>query len=137
MDDYDSGQWDALFSGDEDTRVVRAAGSASGSLKVQDYCDVPGVKGAVQVALNGVLQAHSLAGSPEQTAAITAYLGVSARQVGAAMNYRSFDHVILNFANDDDPVLVFRQGSSFVGLLLDEEIAASHILTRIRERSGD
>jgi hypothetical protein len=52
------------------------------------------------------------------------------------MNYRSFDHVILNFANDDDPVLVFRQGSSFVGLLLDEEIAASHILTRIRERSG-
>jgi predicted regulator of Ras-like GTPase activity (Roadblock/LC7/MglB family) len=136
MDDYDSGQWDALFSGDEDARVVRAEGSESGTLNVQEYCDVPGVKGAVQVALNGVLQAHSLAGSPEQTAAITAYLGTSARQVGAAMSYRTFDHVILNFANDDDPVLVFRQGSSFVGLLLDEEIAASHILTRIRERSG-
>jgi predicted regulator of Ras-like GTPase activity (Roadblock/LC7/MglB family) len=137
MDDYDSGQWDALFAGDEDTRVVREEGSATGSLGIQDYCDVPGVKGAVQVALNGVLQAHSLPGSPEQTAAITAYLGVSARQVGAAMSYRTFDHAILNFANDDDPVLVFRQGSSFVGLLLDEEIAASHILTRVRERSGD
>jgi predicted regulator of Ras-like GTPase activity (Roadblock/LC7/MglB family) len=135
MDDYDSGQWDALFSGDEDTRVARAEGTAPGMVGVQEYCEVPGVKGAVQVALDGVLQAHSIAGSPEQTAAITAYLGASARQVGATMSYRNFDHAILNFGDSGDPVLVFRQGSSFVGLLLDEEIAASHILSRIRERT--
>ena len=136
MDDYDSGQWDALFAGDEDTRIVSTEDTTSGSLSIDDYCNVPGVKGAVQVAMDGVLQAHSLPGAPEQAAAITAYLGASARQAGAAMAYHAFDHAILNLGEGDDPVLVFRQGSSFIGLLLDEEIAASHILTRVRERSG-
>lgn len=136
MEDYESGQWDALFAGDEDTRVVRAGDSPPEALNVQQYCDVPGVKGAVLVAMDGALQAHALSGSPEQAAAITTYLGASARQVGATMNYHSFDHAILNTLGGGDPILVFRQGGSFVGLLLDEEIAASHILTRIRERSG-
>jgi predicted regulator of Ras-like GTPase activity (Roadblock/LC7/MglB family) len=136
MDDYESGQWDALFAGDEETRIVRPEGSVPGSLSIEDYCDVPGVKGAVQVAMDGVLQAHSLQGSPEQAAAITAYLSASARQAGAAMAYHSFDHATLNFEQAGDPVLVFRQGGSFIGLLLDEEIAASHILSRVRERSG-
>jgi predicted regulator of Ras-like GTPase activity (Roadblock/LC7/MglB family) len=136
MDDFDSGQWDALFAGDEDTRVVRAAGTASETFSVEEFCEVPGVKGAIRVALDGALQAHSLAESPEQAAAITTYLGASARQVGATMGYRNFDHAVLNFDSGGDPVLVFRQGSSFVGLLLEEDIAPSHIISRIRERSG-
>lgn len=136
MEDYDSGQWDALFAGDEDTKVVRPEGAAAARLTVQEYCDVPGVNGAVQVGIDGVLQFHSVTGSPEQAAAITAYLGASARQVGAAMAYQTFDHAILHFEQGDEPVLVFRQGPSFIGLLLDREIAASHILSRVRERSG-
>ncbi len=129
MDDYDSGQWDALFSGDE---VVRGEGSSARPLNIEDYCEVPGVKAAVLVGMDGVLQAHTLQGSPEQAAAITAYLGASARQAGAAMAYQNFDHATLNFGGSGDPVLVFRKGSSFVGLLLEQEIAASHILTRVR-----
>jgi predicted regulator of Ras-like GTPase activity (Roadblock/LC7/MglB family) len=136
MDDYDSGQWDALFAGDEDTRLMRADRSGAVQLNVQALHEVPGVKGVVQVALDGVLQAYSMAGSPEQAAALTAYLGASARQVGATMGYKDFDHAILNFREGGDPVLVFRQGASFIGLLLDGELAASHILSRIQGRTG-
>jgi len=135
MDDYDSGQWDALFTGDEDSRVVRTGESSEVTTTVQEYCEVPGVKGAVQVALDGVLQANRVDGSPEQAAAITAYLGASARQVGAVMEYKNFDHAHLNYGEGGDPILVFRKGSSFFGLLLDGEIAASHILSRIRGRT--
>jgi predicted regulator of Ras-like GTPase activity (Roadblock/LC7/MglB family) len=136
MDDFDSGQWDALFAGDEDTRVVRADRSGAVELNVKALHEVPGVKGVVQVALDGVLQAHSMAGSPEQATAITAYLGASARQAGAVMGYKDFDHAIINFQEGGDPVLVFRQGASFIGLLLDGELAPTHILSRIQGRSG-
>jgi predicted regulator of Ras-like GTPase activity (Roadblock/LC7/MglB family) len=136
MDDYDSGQWDALFSGDEDSRVVRAGSSGIISTSVDELRKLPGVNGAVQVGLDGVLQAHAVEGSPEQVAAITASLSTSTRQVGAVMGYKDFDHAMLTFVEGGDPVVIFRHGASFVGLLLDGDIAASHILTRIRERPG-
>ncbi len=135
-DDFDSGQWDALFAGDEDARVVRHGSSRALSITVQDLRDVPGVKGAVQVALDGVLQAHAMDGSPEQLSAITAYLGATARQVAATMTYQAFDHALLSYIGGGDPVMVFRSGSSFFGLSLEADIAASHILARIRERRG-
>lgn len=135
MDDFDSGHWDALFTGDEESRAVPTGDSGAATTTVQEFCGVPGVKGAVQVTLDGVLQAQKVDGSPEQAAAITAYLGASARQVGAVMGYKNFDHAYLNYGEGGDPILVFRQGSSFLGLLLDGEIAANHILSRIQGRT--
>jgi predicted regulator of Ras-like GTPase activity (Roadblock/LC7/MglB family) len=135
-DDYDSGQWDALFAGDEDTRVMRGEGAGVTPVTMQELREVPGVKAALQVAHDGILQAHAVEGSPEQVAAITAYLSATARQVGAAMGFQSFDHASLNIGDSGDPILVIRHGSSYLGLLLDGEIAASHILSRIHERLG-
>lgn len=135
-DDFDSGQWDALFGGDDGTRVVRPGSARSLSITVQDLCKVPGVKGAVQVALDGVLQAHAVDGSPEQISAMTAYLGATARQVAATLSYQTFDHALLSYVAEGDPVMIFRSGSSFFGLALEADIAASHIFARIHGRRG-
>jgi predicted regulator of Ras-like GTPase activity (Roadblock/LC7/MglB family) len=135
-DDYDSGQWDALFAGDEDTRIMRGEGAETTPITMQELRAVPGVKAALQVAHDGILQAHAIEGSPEQAAAITAYLSATARQVGAALSYHNLDHASMDVGESGDPILVIRHGSSYLGLLLDGEIAVSHILTRVRERLG-
>jgi predicted regulator of Ras-like GTPase activity (Roadblock/LC7/MglB family) len=136
MEEGDSGQWDALFESDEVARFARPGSPGSASTSLQELREVPGVRGVVQVALDGVLQAHALDGSPEQAASMTAYLGAAARQVGALMAFNQFDHAMLNYLKGGNPVVVVRRGSSFLGFLLDGDIAASHILTRIRERIG-
>lgn len=112
--------------------------------------EVPGVKGAVRVSLDGEIQDHSIDGSPDIAADITTQLSAAAQRVAAVMNYEDFEHALLSFRDGDNPLLVFPWESSFIGLLLDvpqtlvgisgssqtffskEVIAASHILTRIR-----
>ncbi len=116
--------------------------------------EVPGVKGAVRVSLDGVLQQHSIDGPPDIVADLTARLSAAARRIAAVMDYADFEHALLSYRDGGNPLLIFPGESSFIGLLLEvpqtlvgisdtsqtfysrELIAASHILTRIRGLVG-
>lgn len=115
--------------------------------------EVPGVKGAVRVSPDGLLQEHSTEGTSKQVSAITAELGSTAQQAALVMDFKKFDYALL-CCDDENPILVFPEDSSFIGLILDvpqalvgidnssqtffskESIAASHVLSRIRGMMG-
>ena len=135
MSNQDTG-WDALFNPDdelEDTLAgVDRSGRASGA-GLTAYLQLPGVSGAIQVTLDGVVLHEQVPGEVQYYAALTASIGSSARQIDGMLSLEGYEYAVARLGEDTHSTLIFRQGDAFVGLLLSGEIAPSHIITRLRD----
>jgi predicted regulator of Ras-like GTPase activity (Roadblock/LC7/MglB family) len=139
MTDHDSG-WDALFNPEEDFDSILGDQTSSGMSQTRDltgYLQIPGVGGAIRVTLDGVVLQQNVPGEVEYYAALTATIGSTARQVDRLLTLGGYEYAVVRMAADTHPTMIFRQGETFIGLLLSGEIAPSHIVARLRDqRSG-
>lgn len=135
MSNQDTG-WDALFDPEDDldqpqARVNRS-GRASGA-GLAAYLQLPGVSGAIQVTLDGVVLQEQVPGEVQYYAALTASIGSSARQIDGILSLDGYEYAVARLGADTHSTLIFRQGDTFMGLLLSGEIAPTHIITRLRD----
>lgn len=139
MPGKDSG-WDALFESDDEIDSILQQDPRSGAQSptgLARFRNLPGVRGAVQVTLDGVVLHHDAPGEIEYYAALAASIGSTARQIDSMLTLNGYDYAVVRLTSDIHPTLIFREQDSFIALLLSGEIAPSHIVTRLRDlRSG-
>ncbi len=142
MADNQSG-WDALFNPDDELESEvggrsRSPGAAGASL--EKYMQLPGVRGAIQVTLDGVVLNQFVPGDVQYYASLTASIGSTARQVDGMLEMDGFEYAVVRTSDDIHSIMIFLEKDSFVGLLLSGEIAPTHIIARLRDpgsgRSG-
>lgn len=128
--------WDELFNPEEELEPriadgARSAGSSRPSLET--YLQLPGVRGAIQVTLDGVVLHQDVPGDIQYHAALTASIGSTARQVDRMLAMGGFEYAVVRMAADTYSTMIFRDGETFVGLRLSGEIAPTHIIARLRD----
>ncbi|MGD8553377.1 MAG: roadblock/LC7 domain-containing protein [Anaerolineales bacterium] len=135
MTDKDSG-WEALFNPEDDFDSKVEAGALRGqpqSANVERYLQLPGVRGVIQVSLDGVVLHHNLPGDIQYYTALSATVGSAARQVERILGSGGYEYAVIRLTSDAYSTMVFREGKTFIGLLLSGEIAPTHIVTRLRD----
>jgi predicted regulator of Ras-like GTPase activity (Roadblock/LC7/MglB family) len=139
MTDKDSG-WDALFNSEEDLDANLEPGALPGQTsinKLEVYLQLPGVRGVIQVTLDGVVLHQNVPGDIQYYSALCASVGSAARQVDRILALDGFEYAVVRLGSDAHSTLIFREGETFTGLLLSGEIAPTHIVTRLRDlRAG-
>jgi predicted regulator of Ras-like GTPase activity (Roadblock/LC7/MglB family) len=139
VSDQDFG-WDALFNSDDKLEPVLGGKPPAGTPALgalARYLQLPGVNGAIQVTLDGVVRHQDVPGEVEYYAALTASIGSTARQVNQLLTLNGYEYAVVRMAADTHQTMVFREGDTFIGLLLSGEIAPTHIVARLRSsRSG-
>jgi predicted regulator of Ras-like GTPase activity (Roadblock/LC7/MglB family) len=101
---------------------------AGGGEFVQALARIEGVGGAVVVAEDGVVVAHSIEGDAEKEGAVAAFIGAAAMQAGASMALGSFKRAAVGIASGS--LLVLRHADLFIGLLLKEGASAALVAGR-------
>jgi predicted regulator of Ras-like GTPase activity (Roadblock/LC7/MglB family) len=139
MTDKDSG-WDALFKPEEDFDSNREPGTLPGTTSItrlENYLQLPGVRGLIQVTLDGVVLHQNVPGDIQYYSALCASVGSAARQADRILGLDGFEYAVVRLSSDAHSTLIFREGETFIGLLLSGEIAPTHIVTRLRDlRAG-
>lgn len=128
--------WDALFDPEGEIEDQLGGGRVPGGLaskSLDGYLQLGGVSGAIQVTLDGVVLQQQVPGDVQYYAALTASIGSSARQIDRMLNFNGYEYAVARMATDTHSTLIFRQGDTFIGLLLSGEIAPTHIITRLRD----
>jgi predicted regulator of Ras-like GTPase activity (Roadblock/LC7/MglB family) len=128
--------WDALFDpeGEIEDQLggTRRPGRLS-SASLDGYLQLTGVSGAIQVTLDGVVLQQQVPGDVQYYAALTASIGSSARQIDRMLSFDGYEYAVARMAADTHSTLIFRQGDTFIGLLLSGEIAPTHIVARLSD----
>jgi predicted regulator of Ras-like GTPase activity (Roadblock/LC7/MglB family) len=135
MADKKSG-WDALFDPEDDLEAGiggRSHLAGASSAQLEKYLQLPGVRGAIQVTLDGVVLNQDVPGDVQYYSALTASIGSTARQVDRMLTMGGFEYAVVRMTADTHSTMIFRAGDTFVGLLLSGEIAPTHIITRLRD----
>lgn len=135
MSDNDSG-WEALFNPEDDLdslRVERTGSAVPSAGKLKVYRDLPGVSGAIQVTLDGVIINQDLPGEPEYYAALAATIGSTGRLIDSTLSLGGYEYAVVRLEEDLQHTMIFRSGDTFIGLLLSGEIAPTHIVARLRD----
>ncbi|MGA2819404.1 MAG: roadblock/LC7 domain-containing protein [Anaerolineales bacterium] len=94
----------------------------------QILAKIDGVGGAVLVAEDGVVLAHTLEGDAEKEGAVAAFLGAAAAQAGEAMKLGRLKRVTVSMANNH--IVVLKSKEYFVGLLLQEGASPALVASR-------
>ena len=94
----------------------------------QILAKIDGVAGAVLVAEDGVVLAHTLEGDPEKEGAVAAFLGAAAVQAGEAMKLGRQKRATVSMANDH--IVVLKSKEYFVGLLLQGGASPALVASR-------
>jgi predicted regulator of Ras-like GTPase activity (Roadblock/LC7/MglB family) len=94
----------------------------------QILAKIDGVGGAVLVAEDGVVLAHTLEGDPEKEGAVTAFLGAAATQAGEAMKLGRLKRATISMANTH--IVVLKSKEYFVGLIIQEGASPALIASR-------
>ncbi len=100
--------------------------------KLERYLELQGVRGAIQVTLDGVVLQQHVPGDVQYYAALTAAIGSTARQVDRMMALQGLEYAVVRMSADTHSTMIFREQDTFIGLLLSGEIAPTHIITRLR-----
>jgi len=94
----------------------------------QGLAKIEGVEGALLVAEDGVVIAHSLEGDPDKEGAVAAFVGAAAVQAGETMSLGRFKRG--SVASPSGTILVLRHQDYYVGLLLAEGGSPSLVASR-------
>lgn len=94
----------------------------------QVLAKIDGVGGAVLVAEDGVVLAHTLEGDPEKDGAVAAFLGAAATQAGEAMGLGRLKRAVISMANSH--IVVLKTKEYFVGLLIQEGASPALVASR-------
>ncbi|MGA2112258.1 MAG: roadblock/LC7 domain-containing protein [Anaerolineales bacterium] len=94
----------------------------------QILAKIDGVGGAVLVAEDGIVLAHTLEGDPEKEGAVAAFLGAAATQAGEAMNLGRLKRAMISMANNH--IVVLKGKEYFVGLIIQEGASPALIASR-------
>jgi predicted regulator of Ras-like GTPase activity (Roadblock/LC7/MglB family) len=135
MTDNSSG-WDALFDSEDGLETGiggRSHPADASSARLEEYLQLPGVTGAIQVTLDGVVLNHDISGEVQYNSALTASIGSTARQVDRMLSMGGFEYAVVKMAADTHSTMIFREGDTFVGLHLSGAIAPTHIISRLRD----
>lgn len=134
MSEGDSG-WKDLFNPEDDfdSRQVTGPYGTGSVAGIEKYMELPGVRGVIQVTLDGVVLHHQVPGDVEYYAALTASIGSTARKVDNLLSFGGYEYAVVRMATDSHSTMVFNDGNTFVGLLLSGEIAPTHIVTRLQD----
>ncbi|MGD8632361.1 MAG: roadblock/LC7 domain-containing protein [Anaerolineales bacterium] len=136
----DESGWEALFNPDDDfdSQPTRGAYSGKGpGASLGKYLDLPGVRGAIRVTLDGVVLHHQVPGDVEYYAALTASIGSTARRVDRLLSLGGYEYAVVRMASDSHSTMIILDGDTFVGLLLSGEIAPTHIVTRLQNLGSE
>jgi predicted regulator of Ras-like GTPase activity (Roadblock/LC7/MglB family) len=134
MSEDDSG-WEELLNPEDDFDSRQTTGPYGKGLVagIEKYLEFPGVRGAIQVTLDGVVLHHQVPGDVDYYAALTASIGSTARKIDNLLSLGGYEYAVVRLATDSHSTMVFHDGNTFVGLLLSGEIAPTHIVTRLKD----
>lgn len=89
---------------------------------------IEGVAGAVLVAEDGVIIAHTMQGDPEKEGAVAAFVGAAALQAGEALGLGGFQRGTVVISTGS--LLILKHGAAYAGLLLDEGASPALVASR-------
>ena len=125
--------WDALFGSAEAGTPGHAPRPQSSSNPLNPYLELPGVKGVLQVALEGTILGKAGEVDAEQDAALAAFLGAAGGQLGQVLEFGTFQYSTVAFGGASHPMLLLRQPDAFLGLILDSGISPTHVISKLQD----
>jgi predicted regulator of Ras-like GTPase activity (Roadblock/LC7/MglB family) len=132
-DDSVQSSWDALFGSSAGGEAGRTPRQHSSTNPLERYLDLPGVKGALRVALEGTILGQAGEVDAEQDAALAAFLGAAGGQLGQVQGTGALQYATVAFSGSSALMLLLRQPEAFLGLLLDRGISPTHVISRLQE----
>jgi predicted regulator of Ras-like GTPase activity (Roadblock/LC7/MglB family) len=136
-DDRSQDSWDALFGVGAAASPPGAKGPQTPAGKLGKYLEMPGVRGVVRVALDGLVLDQAGEVDSEQHGALTAFIGASGGQLGQILRLGPLHYAVLSFTDEPRPFLIVRHHEGYLGLLLEPEISPTHIIARLQPAQGE
>jgi predicted regulator of Ras-like GTPase activity (Roadblock/LC7/MglB family) len=135
-DDRSQDRWDALFGFEQMPASQRPARPTAQS-RLERLLQLPGVRGTVQVALDGLVIAEAGEIDGEAHGALAAFAGSSGSQLGQTLGLGALNYAVLSFSGEPHAFLLLRQRDGYLGLLLEPEISPTHIIARLQQTRGE
>lgn len=136
-DDRSQDSWDALFGVERQPSTQGGGKPQAPGGQLAKYLALPGVRGVVRVALDGLMLGQAGEVDGEQHGALTAFIGASGGQLGQALKIGTLHYSVFSIAGESAPFLMLRSQQGYLGLLLEPEISPTHVIARLQQSRGD
>ncbi|MFN2275538.1 MAG: roadblock/LC7 domain-containing protein [Anaerolineales bacterium] len=134
-EDRSQDNWDALFG--VENRPQGAARPQAPGDQLAKYLQLPGVRGVVRLALDGVVLGQAGEIDGEQHGALSAFIGTSGGQLGQTLRMGALQYALFSLTGESKPFLVLRYREGYLGLLLEGEMSPTHVVARLQQTWGE
>jgi predicted regulator of Ras-like GTPase activity (Roadblock/LC7/MglB family) len=125
--------WDDLFRGTQAGVTGQPSLPDQSANRLNPFLELPGVKGVLRVALEGTILGTAGELEAEQDAALSAFLGAAAGQIGQVLELGRLQYTTIAFGDVDRPMLLLRQPDAFLGMILESGISPTHVISKLQD----